>query len=72
MVMSTNNDIESRSRRHLTIADVCEELGIARSTFYDWPAARKAPKCIRLPNGGLRIRIADLDLWLESREDLSA
>jgi hypothetical protein len=29
--------------RHMTVKDICEELGISRSTFYDWRAARKAP-----------------------------
>ncbi len=43
-------------RAHLTIAEVCAELGVARSTFYDWRAAKKAPRCIKLPNGDIRIR----------------
>lgn len=59
-------------RRHLTIADVCAELGIARSTFYDWRAARKAPRCIKLPNGDIRIRRIDLESWLQSLEDATA
>lgn len=58
-------------RRHLTIANLCEELGVARSTFYDWRAAKKAPKCIKLPNGEIRIRRADLERWLESLEDVA-
>lgn len=57
---------------HLTIADVCEELGIARSTFYDWRAAKKAPRCIKLPNGDIRIRRADFDQWLTGLEDRDA
>ena len=44
------------TRKHLTIADLCEELGIARSTFYDWRAKGRAPRCIKLPKGDLRIR----------------
>ena len=60
-----------RPGRHLTIPDVCDELGISRSTFYDWRAARKAPRCIKLPNGGIRIRRADLDTWLQSHEDMT-
>ncbi|MBC7596972.1 MAG: helix-turn-helix domain-containing protein [Kineosporiaceae bacterium] len=54
---------------HLTISDVCSELSIARSTFYDWRAAKKAPCCIKLPNGGIRVRRADLERWLKGRED---
>jgi len=44
------------STRHLTIEEVCEDLEISRSTFYEWRAKKKAPPCFRLPNGGLRIR----------------
>ncbi|MGB8384440.1 MAG: helix-turn-helix domain-containing protein [Dermatophilaceae bacterium] len=51
---------------HLTVAQVCAELGVARSTFYDWRAAKKAPPCLKLPNGDLRIRRADFDRWLQS------
>ncbi len=54
----------SPARRHLTIADVCEELDISRSTFYDWRAKRKAPPCFRLPNGDLRVREVGLREWL--------
>jgi excisionase family DNA binding protein len=52
----------------LTVEQLCSELGVARSTFYDWRAKRRAPKCIRLHNGELRIRRRDLDAWLESLE----
>ena len=61
---------ESGSRRHLTIAEVCDELGISRSTFYDWRAKRKAPRCFKLPNGDLRIRRADFDDWLSTLEEM--
>nr|WP_272954648.1 helix-turn-helix domain-containing protein [Kribbella sandramycini] len=50
----------------MTIAELCAELGVARSTFYDWRAAKKAPRCIKLPNGELRIRRTDLENWLDS------
>jgi len=56
-------------RKHLTIADLCTELGIARSTFYDWRAKGRAPRCIKLPNGDLRIRRTELDRWLSEHED---
>lgn len=62
-------DPPSRPGRHMTIAEVCEELGIARSTFYDWRAMRKAPRCFKLPNGDLRIRRADYEQWISSLEE---
>ncbi|MEV0291009.1 helix-turn-helix domain-containing protein [Kribbella sp. NPDC050820] len=65
--MSTATPI--RGRAHLTIADVCADLGVARSTFYDWRAAKKGPRCIKLPNGDIRIRTADYERWLETLED---
>ncbi|GAA4593747.1 hypothetical protein GCM10023194_58810 [Planotetraspora phitsanulokensis] len=53
----------------LTVPQVCDELGISRSTFYEWRAKRRAPKCITLPNGSLRVRRTELDRWLDDRED---
>ncbi|WP_083459789.1 helix-turn-helix domain-containing protein [Jiangella muralis] len=58
-----------RQREHLKVADICSELGIARSTFYDWRAKKTAPPCIKLPNGELRVRRSDLDAWLNSRQE---
>lgn len=52
----------------LTLAEVCEELQIALSTFYDWKGSGKAPRCIKLPNGKLRVRRTDLEAWLDTRE----
>jgi excisionase family DNA binding protein len=57
------------SRQHLTLAEVCDELGVARSTFNDWRAKGRAPRCIKLPNGSLRIRRTELDRWLSEREE---
>lgn len=66
--MTTTVDAKASVRRdrHLTIAEVCAELSITRSTFYDWRAKRKAPRCFKLPNGEIRIRRADFDDWLSS------
>ncbi|MEV4533399.1 helix-turn-helix domain-containing protein [Asanoa sp. NPDC049518] len=54
------------STRYMTIDQVCADLDIARSTFYDWRAKRKAPPCLRLPNGDLRIRRDDYEEWLRT------
>jgi excisionase family DNA binding protein len=59
----------TRPDEKLTLAQVCAELGISRSTFYEWRAKRKAPRCITLPNGSLRVRRSELDRWLKARED---
>lgn len=53
----------------LTVDQLCEELQIARSTFYQWRQVGKAPRCIRLPNGAIRIRRDDLQAWLAALED---
>jgi len=67
MSVSTSRLPRKVSNRHLTIADVCEDLGITRSTFYDWRAKRTAPPCFKLPNGEIRMRRIDYESWLDSR-----
>jgi predicted DNA-binding transcriptional regulator AlpA len=57
-----------RVRDKLTIAEVCADLGISRRTFYEWRMKNRAPKCITLPNGSLRIRRSEYQRWLASRE----
>ncbi|MER7805859.1 MULTISPECIES: helix-turn-helix transcriptional regulator [unclassified Streptomyces] len=52
----------------LTLAEICEDLKISRSTFYDWRAKGRAPRCIKLPNGDLRISRSAYEQWLSSRE----
>lgn len=57
---------------NLTLAEFCAEHEITRSTFYFWCAPRKAPQCIRLPNGELRIKRSGVDRWLTALERASA
>jgi len=45
------------------------DLGISRRTFYEWRMKNRAPKCITLPNGSLRIRRSEYQRWLASREE---
>ena len=59
------------SRTHLTIPQVCAELNVSRSTFYDWRAKGKAPRCIKLPNGEIRVRRTELDRWLKALEEVA-
>jgi predicted DNA-binding transcriptional regulator AlpA len=56
----------SRRTERLTVAEICADLKISRSTFYDWRAKERAPRCIRLPNGELRVCQAEYERWLES------
>jgi len=53
----------------LTVDQLCAELQIARSTFYPWRQLGKAPRCIRLPNGAIRVRRDDLETWLVALGD---
>jgi predicted DNA-binding transcriptional regulator AlpA len=52
--------------------DFCAEMGVARSTFYDWRAKGAGPRCIKLPNGELRIRRTESDTWLAALEEEAA
>jgi predicted DNA-binding transcriptional regulator AlpA len=52
----------------LTIPQVCDYLGVSRSTWQKWRARRIGPAAIRLPNGELRIRQDELGSWLLARE----
>jgi len=58
-----------RERDKLTIAEVCADLGVSRRTFYEWRAKGRAPRCITLPNGTLRVRRAEYQRWLAAREE---
>lgn len=69
--MARANAEAAGSKRHLTIADVCAELDIPRSTFYDWRAKKTAPRCVKLPNGQIRIRRADFEAWVDARTERS-
>ncbi|MDG4790018.1 helix-turn-helix domain-containing protein [Micromonospora sp. WMMD1102] len=60
---------QDRQPSSLTIAEVIAELQVSRSTFYYWRQTGKAPRCIKLPNGEIRVRRTDLDRWLESLEE---
>ncbi len=54
------------SQKWFTVKEVCEFLGISKSTFYKWRQIGCAPESRRLPNGDLRIREDWLGVFLAS------
>ncbi|GAA3862280.1 helix-turn-helix transcriptional regulator [Streptomyces sedi] len=54
---------------HLRLTDVLTELDMSRAAFYRMRVRGLAPKALKLPNGQLRFRRADLDHWLNAREE---
>jgi predicted site-specific integrase-resolvase len=53
------------------LAEVCSELQIKERTFREWRAKGRAPRCIRLPNGQLRVTRTELDRWLAEHEEVA-
>lgn len=53
----------------LTIAEVCRVLRISRSTFYEWRTKGRAPRCLKLPNGDLRIKNSELSRFMDVCEE---
>ncbi|WP_263168124.1 helix-turn-helix transcriptional regulator [Streptomyces sp. SCSIO ZS0520] len=56
----------------LKLPEVLEEIGMSRPAFYRMRARGQAPRLVKLPNGQIRCRRADLDAWLESCEQFAA
>jgi predicted DNA-binding transcriptional regulator AlpA len=69
MATAAPTPLTRKSRDKLTVAEVCDDLQIAQSTFYEWRTKGTGPRCIKLPNGQLRVRRTDLESWLDARED---
>ncbi|WP_312875562.1 helix-turn-helix transcriptional regulator [Allocatelliglobosispora scoriae] len=46
--------------------ELCEDLDITRSTYYDWRRTGKAPRSRRLPNGSIRIDRDVYEAWLDT------
>jgi len=69
VMVGTERGRGTRERDKLTIAEVCADLGISRRTFYEWRAKGRAPRCITLPNGSLRVRRSECQRWLAAHEE---
>jgi predicted DNA-binding transcriptional regulator AlpA len=53
----------------LTISQLINEIRIPRATFYRWRQIGKGPRCIKLPNGAVRVRRSEFDRWLSELEE---
>lgn len=67
--MKAKDRIPVPRTEQLTVEQLCAELQVARSTFYQWRQLGRGPRCVRLPNGAIRVRRADLDAWLAALAD---
>jgi predicted DNA-binding transcriptional regulator AlpA len=57
----------------LTVDQVLDELGgVSRRTFFRWRELGRAPQCVKLPNGELRIWRSDLRAWLRVLQERTA
>ena len=56
----------------LTVTDICETLGVARSTWNKWLATGRAPKVKKLPNGQLRVRSDEFEAWMDGLPEVAA
>lgn len=53
----------------LTLSQVIADLGVPESTFYRWRQLGKGPRCIKLPNGAVRVRRSEYERWLSELEE---
>jgi predicted DNA-binding transcriptional regulator AlpA len=57
----------------MTVEQVLAELsGVSRRTFYRWRELGRAPRCLKLPNGEIRIWRSEFAKWLESLKERAA
>lgn len=61
--------MDDKRNELLTLKDVARLVGVSYSTLTKWSSRGwpDFPKAIRLPNGQIRVKRADLEDWVESR-----
>lgn len=65
--------MSARRDELLTVAEILDELGgVSKRTFFRWRELGQAPRCIKLPNGELRVWRSDLLAWLKARTERAA
>ncbi|QDO21123.1 helix-turn-helix domain-containing protein [Streptomyces sp. S1A1-8] len=55
-------------KQTLKLVEALDEIGVSRAAFYRMRARGQAPRHLKLPNGQIRIRRADLDAWFDACE----
>ena len=60
--------VTEMAQQWVTIQQVMEELGVARSTIDKWRRDGKFPKFRKYPNGSLRVEHAAVEAWRDSLE----
>lgn len=66
---SRTKEARAMKDQKLKLPAVLAEMDVSRAAFYRMRARGQAPRCIKLPNGQIRIRRRDLDAWFESHEE---
>ena len=67
--MAITDSAEGRSPRSwLTVAEVCDELAVTKSSLYRWWASHEGPRYAELPGGQRRVRRDWLHAWRLGRE----
>ena len=56
---------QNQPERLLHRQEVEERTGLARSTIYEWMAAGRFPRPVRVGNRGVRWRERDVQRWVE-------
>jgi len=60
--------VTEMAQQWVTIQQVMEELGVARSTIDKWRRDGNFPKFRKYPNGSLRVEQAAVESWRDSLE----
>ena len=50
----------------ITLADVCDQLGVSRNTVNAWRRDGRFPQGKRLPNGLLRFKATEVAVFIDS------
>jgi len=68
MPIQSAKEIEPAGGRLLTIPELAELLNIPAGTIRNWRSRKEGPRGYKV-GGAVRYRLADVELWLESRAD---